>query len=507
MQQIKKIISVLGLAFIISVFIITDVKAQRDCISKFTLPAFQENFDSVIGYRWPQIADSENELITANGEYFMRRKNNIVPYAVLLKWQQELTDFCIETAVKLAPNQQEMQTLGIIFMVQNNGKDAYIFEINDKNQYRIKYLKNGFYNFVSQNEDGVKGWVKHKAISKPDNFNKIKVCYTKGYYYFLINDEYITELYNDKYKSGGMGLIIGPSTLAKADFFNVYTGDSLTINHTDTEKKIEHHIADMHIDTVNNKTDIDNQEIAQSPKNESKKDISINNDSLLQVIEKQNAIIRNLNYFKTLATKNKDSALVSYFNKVYFINDSLRMELTQAMLYIEKLKKEKMIYADSTQNTDLFLFKIDSLQQIIINQRIEQYEMQDKFKFYKPYKNKHDSLIVVINKKNTEIESLKTNQNTNTSTNSNDDSVAYYKQQLLKKQNELNKIKNTLSSVANTNSKDLSNVVLIDKIKAEIKRSNYMLEQNKVLNDSIINLYKENQNLKIQLIEKGVITE
>lgn len=194
----------------------------------FPVEVFTDDFSSE-NTLWDYLTTSENLFVLDKGEYFMHRRNETKPYALVTNWKNDLTKFQIKAALKLGPATSPEQTIGIIFYIQSDGKGAVVFEINKDKKFRVKQLVGAYYKFLS-GEVTDAGWVKSKFIDVSGGYNLMEVKSSGGVIDFYINGNYVSTASVQDYAPGALGIIIGPETKAKADYFYVYATRSVNDN-------------------------------------------------------------------------------------------------------------------------------------------------------------------------------------------------------------------------------------------------------------------------------------
>lgn len=238
----------------------------------YAMQVFADDF-SEENTLWDYLTTAENLFVLDKGEYFMHRRNDTKPYALVTNWKNDLTRFKIKTAVKLGPAKSSEQTIGMIFYIQSDGKGALVFEINKDRKFRVKQLVGAYYKFLTGDVTDA-GWVKSKHIDASGGYNLLEVRSSGGNNDFYINDNYVASAKVEDYAPGALGIIIGPDTKAKADYFYVYAtraiSDSVLANRqfgelTQSEKidflfaeneKLKKKIAQDNIELVKQQADL-----------------------------------------------------------------------------------------------------------------------------------------------------------------------------------------------------------------------------------------------------------
>ncbi|MFC2176676.1 hypothetical protein ACFLR1_06900 [Bacteroidota bacterium] len=171
---------------------------------------------------WPFLTTMENLYVADKDEYFMHRRHKTNSYAIIPEFENNLSTFNILTTLKLGPAETADQTIGVIFLVQRDGKGAVVFEINKFKQYRIKQMVGAYYKFLSGDSES-QGWVKSGNLSNKNEYNEIDIRVKLPQVDIYVNEKFLHSFDVMDYSAGSMGLIIGADTKAKSDYFYVYT--------------------------------------------------------------------------------------------------------------------------------------------------------------------------------------------------------------------------------------------------------------------------------------------
>lgn len=191
---------------------------------KFDQLILSENFDSVNSY-WPMLADADNLFIVQDGEMIMNRIAKKSPYAILGGFGEQENLFRLVSSLKLDKASSDESIVGLLFMTQNDGKGGFIVEFNKRQEYRIKQIAGNQYKYMS-GDDKKQGWIKSDDLKDMDNFNLIEISAANRFYDLYINNQYQQSFTNATYDKGKMGVIIGPATQARIDFFYLFTSSS-----------------------------------------------------------------------------------------------------------------------------------------------------------------------------------------------------------------------------------------------------------------------------------------
>jgi len=112
-----------------------------------------------------------------------------------------VTDFYLEVEVQIISGPQDAEA-GLVF--RSDGEDSY---------YNLGITNAGSYSLYLHSPAGWEAILDWTATSliKPDQSNKLAVIALGEYFYFFINDSYLTTITDDRLSSGEAGLIIGLS--------------------------------------------------------------------------------------------------------------------------------------------------------------------------------------------------------------------------------------------------------------------------------------------------------
>lgn len=192
---------------------------------KFEKLSFSENFDSA-GTEWTVVSNAENLFIIQDGEYILQRKATGAPFAILASLDEEPGEFRAIAALKIEKSMGDGAHLGLLFMMQPQGQGGFLFEINKKKEYRLRQIVSGAYRYISGSTKD-QGWTRHQAVNESGSPNILEVRTSKGAYDLYINNAYIRSFAEPNYRSGKLGLIVGPDTRGRADYFYIFKKGSI----------------------------------------------------------------------------------------------------------------------------------------------------------------------------------------------------------------------------------------------------------------------------------------
>ena len=210
---------------ILILFLLAFEASAQDPISlEYNIMELREEFSDKNDY-WPYLTTMENLYVPDKDEYFMHRRNKSAAYAIITDWKNNLSEFNILTTLKLGPADDENNTIGVIFLVQKDGKGAVVFEFNKFKQYRIKQLVGSYYKFLSGDTE-TNGWVKSSALAGKNEYNAIDIRVQLPQVDVYVNEKFLQSFDVLEYEPGNMGFLIGSDTKAKSDYFYVYTTET-----------------------------------------------------------------------------------------------------------------------------------------------------------------------------------------------------------------------------------------------------------------------------------------
>jgi len=197
------------------------LQAQNPIALEYNVQQLREEF-SEENANWNYMSSVENLYMPDKGDLFMHRNNPNSAYAFVSKWENSLREFSAVARLKLGPSESQEQSIGIVCLVQRDGKGAVVAEFNNYKQFRVKQLVGSYYRYVSGTAED-KGWVKLNALRGKEEYNELEVRVALPQVDVYINGKFAHSFDVPDYGPGQMGLVIGPSTKAKADYFYVHT--------------------------------------------------------------------------------------------------------------------------------------------------------------------------------------------------------------------------------------------------------------------------------------------
>lgn len=201
--------------FLISFFLFIHISTAQNVIDNFSAIVWQDEFNGGNADLWRQTTNAEEVFIIQNGEYVLLKKNNIGYGLILPNEKMAFNAHKAEFSLKLDGDNRKSASAGVIVMAQEDGKGAFLIEINGKRQYRIsKY--NGFA------FKPIDTWAKSRSLEGRGKYNTITVTTSDKKYDLYLNGEFERSFSEVSFKNGKVGLYIGPDSKANVDFVKVY---------------------------------------------------------------------------------------------------------------------------------------------------------------------------------------------------------------------------------------------------------------------------------------------
>lgn len=358
---LSKHLTLLLLLFLIGPYF---VRAQNPISLEFNEVQLREEFSDK-NENWPYLTTMENLYVPDKDEYFMHRRNKSTPYAIITKWQNNLSTFNILTTLKLGPTKDINQTVGVIFLVQPNTKGAVVFEFNRFKQYRIKKLVGAYYKFLSGTTEG-NGWVKSAALANKNDYNEVDIRVDLPQVDIYVNGKFLQSFDVIDYKPGNMGFLIGPDTKAKADYFYVYSTPEASV-----EAALEAKEAQDNRSAVAQLSKV-RYELEQERR--SLKECQLERQKAVSVLEEELARLRQQNESLALKTRQlqafKNNVLVEVDEDVFL---TLAENLKAEIIKNANLESQVQVYKDSLKDTHV---KYNKLKLALLDKAIKKAEKQ-----------------------------------------------------------------------------------------------------------------------------------
>ncbi|MFM7824000.1 MAG: hypothetical protein ACKPB3_09535 [Bacteroidota bacterium] len=197
-----------------------NASAQR-VRDRFELLSFSDNFDTPSD-KWTTEANSDNLLVIQDGEYILHRKNTFTPFLVIAGLEKEIDDCRLVASLRLDKNYGSDPTAGILFMMQPQASGGFLIELNRKKEFRVRQITAGKYQYLTgTSKNG--GWAKCAPANEAGLNNVIEIRTAGGNYDLFVNDVYLVSFFEPAYKSGSIGIVIGPDTRARLDYVYIFT--------------------------------------------------------------------------------------------------------------------------------------------------------------------------------------------------------------------------------------------------------------------------------------------
>lgn len=279
-------------------------------------------------------ADAKFWATYGDGYYYMEHKINSYT-AIMAKQPKTNPDFAIKCKLMLGPSNDINQSVGVLFAMTNGGKNALVFEFNRKKQFRVRDLQG---NMISDS------WVKSKFLKPAEIYQKIEIkCFNK-YYEIYVNDKQVFTFTEERFEGGRYGVIIGPLSLAKLNYFNVYDltipGRPSTIptkKLIDRIDSLEKQNESLRKELIEKKFKTKDQSFVEVVNTLEKKVESLNaeNNNLKQLLNESENNISNI----TSGEIKSDNNLITITKE----RDELKIKLEEALQRIQKINGQNLL--------------------------------------------------------------------------------------------------------------------------------------------------------------------
>ena len=201
---------------------LTTTASQGQLVSeKFTENVFSDNFDSDNGL-WKIMSNADNLFLIQEGKYILQRKHTKSAYSVFPKWANAATTFELTANFSIESTEGIESGAGLIFMAQADGSGAFVLEINDKKQYRLKQLVGVNFKLLTGNLK-TNGWVDSPVLNGNNQTNLVEVRSSNRNYDIYLNQSYVLSFTELAYKTGNIGISVGATSKFTVDEISVYT--------------------------------------------------------------------------------------------------------------------------------------------------------------------------------------------------------------------------------------------------------------------------------------------
>ncbi len=353
------------LGIVLSLMLIPFISVAQNPISlEFNEMQLREEFSDK-NENWPYLTTMENLYVPDKDEYFMHRRNKSTPYAIITKWQNNLSAFNILTTLKLGPTSDENQTVGIIFLVQSDGKGAIVFEFNKFKQYRIKQLVGAYYKFLSGDAES-NGWVKSSTLANKNDYNEIDIRVQLPQVDIYLNGKFQQSFDVIDYKPGNMGFLIGADTKAKSDYFYVYSTPEASVEAALEAKEVENNRSAV--------AQLSKLRYELEQEKRSLKECQMERQKAVSILEEELATLRQQNDAFGLRNRQlqefKNNVLVEVDEDVFL---TLAENLKAEIIKNGKLESQVQVYKDSLKYTHV---KYNKLKLALLDKAINKAEKE-----------------------------------------------------------------------------------------------------------------------------------
>lgn len=321
---------------------------------KFDKLVVSENFDQS-NNNWSTVSNNDNLFVMQDGEYILNRKTAVSPFAILSGFETNFEMYRLVTSLKVEKTGSDETALGILFMAQPNNKGGYMFEINKFKEYRIRRMEGAAFKNITGDAKN-SGWVKHPTIVDLNLPNLVEIRTANSNFDLFINNTFVQTFNDNMYTTGKMGLIVGPATKGRVDFFYVFTNSKPADNVTTQTTK-------------SNNDDVDISALAES---------IINLKTQINKLKEDNGMLR-----KTIDAMKGEDGDIDALKKSHTAQlESLQNQLSQTQTRLDSTNnanKELVKYRDmikGDENSDLLI----TLSKTVKTERDKNIAMQEENK-------------------------------------------------------------------------------------------------------------------------------
>lgn len=207
-------------SFLIGILLFTFPVRAQFVKETYNDPIYSDNFSSDAG-NWKIQSNADNLFLIQDGQYLLKRKNTETAYSVFSNYKITIPSFEIAVRMTLEKSDLKESAAGVIFMAQEDGTGAFLFEFNSQQEYRLKQLVGVNYKLLT-GDNKTSGWVSSTFISPKNEANLIQIRCSNRNYDIYINQHYLFSFTELAYKSGKVGINVGPASNIRVNNFTVF---------------------------------------------------------------------------------------------------------------------------------------------------------------------------------------------------------------------------------------------------------------------------------------------
>jgi len=165
---------------------------------------------------WKQSTNADEVYIIQQGQYILYRKAATGYGLIFPTEKMQFASHKAEFKISLDDENDKSSSAGVVVMAQDDGKGAFLIEINGKKQYRISKYNGTVFKPIGDD------WKKSKAINGRGESDIITLKMDNKMYDLFINNQYITSFSEVSYKGGKVGLYVAPESKVNIDYVRIY---------------------------------------------------------------------------------------------------------------------------------------------------------------------------------------------------------------------------------------------------------------------------------------------
>jgi len=481
---------------------VSNLWAQKLSANLFPANVIHEEF-TISSENWPTITSTDNYFIFDKGDYLLSRTHKESEYAILAANSQDFQDFAIKTSIRIGPSDNPKSNLGLILKAQKDGKGAVIVEFNRNKKYRIKQLAGFYYSNITgkTNDDG---WVKSPKMQGGDQANTIEIRCKSNLYELYINSKYETTFFLNVYLSGSVGIIIGPETKARVEYFYLNTNEKAegATKNNEESKQQKEEIENLTVElstkvTLLKKLEEENQQYEDEISSLRKEIKNIKQN--LEEVKQQNTSLSNANSELrnniTTANTSNNTSISEKQSEINTLNNQLKIEKSnvaslQSEVNVLKTKVKKIALLES-KIEDTEVINIEQVK--LLNSKIT--KLNDKISKLEDEKNNLNNSLTSERKSANELKIVNTSDKQEITTLNNQ--ISNLKKKVEQKSSEIITLKSDLKTEKSKATKSATDIKKLNtNNKQEITTLNNQISN---LNNKISGLQKEKDNLSAKL--------
>ena len=194
--------------------------AQTPKKADFPQKVFYSDFNENDKNLWPLKNNQYYFLFIEKGTYLVECRTDDKKAYLYPKWTNTLTDFRLQTTLKINHTKGGQSTIGIAIDMQDKQGGGFIIEINEKKEYRISSVEGSNHKYITNPKS--EGWVKGKGLNKTGKDNTIEITQKDGRVKLVFNGQLAQNFSSKGIGAGNTGFYISNGLKATIKNFGIY---------------------------------------------------------------------------------------------------------------------------------------------------------------------------------------------------------------------------------------------------------------------------------------------